>query len=147
MVNPERQDINQLKREVAQLRGELAMLRSALALGPDETLASMAGRIRRQLDDAGTVSQQAMNNIYVLFQNTVLQSNRSDAHDQRIAALEHGSSPQIAALIARFQRQVDTLQQQSDVIDTAGGLSLSMGIAGSGNASSSPQIPPVTTAG
>lgn len=72
MVTPEQADIARLKREIAELRGQLAVLRSGLALGPDETLASVAGRVRRQLDSAGTTAQQAMDNVHILFGNTVL---------------------------------------------------------------------------
>jgi hypothetical protein len=75
MVNEDRALLLRLEREVARLRGELATFRSGLALGPDETTASVAGRIKRQLDDALTLGGQAMDNISVLYENTVISRN------------------------------------------------------------------------
>lgn len=75
MVREDKVELARLKREVAQLRGDLAAIRSALALSPEETLESVAGRIRRQLDAATSTSDQAMANIPVLYQNAVTAIN------------------------------------------------------------------------
>jgi len=78
MVDQKADDIRVLRREIAELRGILAVFRSAMALGPDETWDSMAGRIRRQTDDATVIAGQAMMNISILYENAVIsQSGRS----------------------------------------------------------------------
>lgn len=78
MVTPEQQALAQLKREVADLRGQLAVLKSALNLNPDETWASMAGRIRRQSDETRETADEAMENIPLLYENTVIAQSGRD---------------------------------------------------------------------
>lgn len=137
-----------LRREVAVLRGQMETIRHGLGAHPGESLASLTGRVRRELDDAGSAAQQAMGNIPILYEGGVITRNGqswqllllppgasgtaqyrpvSDGHVEVKVALTWNSQPSGPVSLAGLPQE---LWPSVPYEDTHGGVTVSLTLNG-----------------